>query len=95
MYKDRAERTAAKKAAADSLKTTVKRVNRMKICDLPLESVEKRREKAENAQKHREKCNNLALLVLAGHATVKEAAEKCELTVRQMYRWIQKYKDPK
>lgn len=88
MYKNQAERTAAKVAAAAQSKTSVRSVNRLGICDKPLESVQNRAEKAENAQKHRENCAKHVELVKSGKMKAKHAAIHCGITLRQMYRHI-------
>lgn len=89
-FKDRKARTASKKDLAKILKTTVKRVNRLKICNKPLESVLKRDKKAQKAAEHREKCLNHAKMVTNKQISIKKAARECDISERQMSRYILK-----
>lgn len=90
MFADRKARCEAKKTLAQSLKTSVKRVNRMKLCDKPLESVMNREKKAKKAAEHREKCTIFAKKVLNKEISRKRAAEACHISERQMARHIAK-----
>jgi hypothetical protein len=87
-FPDRAARQQAKKAVAAALKTTVRKVNRLKICDKPLESVQKREKKARKAQEHREKCAEFAKKVVNREISAKRAAIACDISERQMKRYV-------
>lgn len=87
-FATRADRTAAKKRIAAELNTTVRAVNRQKLCDKPLESVMKREKKARKALEHREKCAKYAQMVVDRKISVKKAAEECSISERQMARYM-------
>lgn len=87
-YPNQRARTEAKKQVAEELNVSLSTVNRMKICEKPLESVEIRKEKAEKARKHKEMCKKYAQKVINREIRAKEAAALCGLSMRQMHRWI-------
>lgn len=87
-FATRADRTAAKKRVAAELKTTVRMVNKQKLCDKPLESVMKREKQARKALEHREKCAKYAQMVLDRAISCKNAAKECSISERQMSRYM-------
>lgn len=93
VYRNREERSKAIEALAVELELSVSTVKRRKMVDKSLESVKKREESAENARKHREKCEKLAKMVVNRQMRAKEACEELGLSPRQFARWIAKFKE--
>ena len=89
-FPNRAARQEAKKAVATALNTTVRAVNRLKICEKPLDSVQKRAEIAQKAADHREKCVFFAKKVVNRQISAKKAAIACDISERQMKRHVAK-----
>lgn len=89
-FPNRAARTEAKKQVAQALKTSIRRVNRMKMCNKPLESVQKRAKQAKKASEHREKCLETAEMVTNKQISMKNAASECRISERQMARYVAK-----
>ncbi len=87
-FATRSDRTAAKKQVAATLKTTVRMVNRNRLCDKPLESVMKREKKAKKALEHRENCAKHAGMVMNKQLSIKNAAKECGISERQMARYL-------
>ena len=88
-FASRTARTAAKKHVAATLKTTVRMVNRHRLCDKPLESVMNREKKAKKALEHRENCAKHAEMVMNKQLSIKNAAKECGISERQMARYLQ------
>ena len=89
-YKNRSDRTSAKKALALEMGLSIKSIERLKLCDKPLETVIKKEIKAEKSLKHKEKCKKYAEMAVAGHISVQKAAKECGITKRQVNRHIAK-----
>lgn len=87
-FQNRTARTEAKLQVAKSLNTSVRVVNRQKLCDKPLESVMKREKKARKALEHRENCKKLAEMVTNRGISLKKAAIEAKISQRQMARYI-------
>lgn len=92
-FKDRADRMATIRQLAEEMGLSETTIKRRKIVGKSLESVQKREETAENARKHREKCEKLAKMVINRQIRAKEAALELGLTMRQLYRWIARIKE--
>lgn len=90
VFPNRAARTEVKQHIAKALKTTIRGVNRLKLCDKPLESVMKREKKAKKAAEHREKCLNHAEMIKNKQISLKKAAKECGISERQMARYLTK-----
>lgn len=88
MFKDRKARTAAVKALAETLNVSERTVRARKIVGNALESVKNREISAENARKHREKCENLAKMVKNRQISLKRAAFEADISERQLRRYI-------
>ncbi len=82
-FMNRAERTAAKKKARTPAEA-------LEIAQTPLVSVLLRAQNAEEAQKHVEKCKKAALFVKNKQCTLKLASQRCNISQRQMLRYIAK-----
>lgn len=89
-FANRAARTEAKNQTAKEMNTTIRRVNHLKLCNKPLESVLKREKKAKKALEHRENCLNVAKSVVNRLISARNAAKECGITERQMARYIQR-----
>jgi ribosomal protein L28 len=90
-FEDRSARTKAVKELAEVLGTTVKEINRLKICNKPLKSVEKRAKLEKSVEEHREKCAYYAKMVVSKRISMKSAAISCDICYRQMARHVTKY----
>lgn len=87
-FQNRTARTETKKKMAQALNTSVRRVNLMKVCDKPLESVLNREKKAKKALEHRKNCEIHAEMVTNKEISLKNAAKECRISERQMARHI-------
>jgi hypothetical protein len=80
---------------ARDLQVTIQTVRTRKIVEKGLESVQIRAEKAENARKHREKCQKYAEMVKNREISLKKAAFEVGISERQFRRWLAKIEDDK
>lgn len=92
--KTKGQQSIIKLRMAEKLGVTIRQVNRLldsSGIEIPTPiSVLEREEIRKNAQNRRRNHEKFALDVVFGHETVENAAERAELSVRQMYRVISK-----
>jgi hypothetical protein len=87
-YANRKARTEAKRQLAAQYNVSIRTINRQKLCDKPLKSVEIRAKRTEIHAKHREKCEKMASLVVNRKVSAQEGAIQCGISLRQMYRYV-------
>jgi hypothetical protein len=88
IFSSRSARSAVKRQVATAMKVPLRQVNRLKLCEKPLESVQKREKKARKAAEHREKCRDLAKSVLMNAISRTNAAIAAGISERQMARYM-------
>lgn len=94
-FDNRHAKTSEKLRLAAELNTSVKEINRLKLCDKPLKSVMKRLKTTDKAVEHRQKCAKYAEMIANRQISLINAAFECHISTRQMSRYLNKYLEEK